>query len=462
MTEKQLKRFNRRTFLKYAGAGALALSLPLRGPWVLSQQPFLIGMANPLASFFGQAAEKALRLGINEINAQGGIMGRPLDLIVSDTAGRSDQAPLALQDLAGRGAQVLTGFFFSEALIGALGVIPLLRKLVLGTGSSTPAATIKVSEDYENFKFFFRFGPVNSFLILQIVITFTIGFLERGLGWNAIALFAEDAAWTKPITDGFPLLLKAAGSKLEIPITIRYAEDTTDFTPLFRDMVAAMEGKVGGIFTVMAHTGTRPTAQWADQQVPLPLVGVNVQAQDSRFDALTEGAAESVVTLTSAARAPITGKTIPFVDAFAAFTEFLPEVKIPSYNAFHSYDGLYLLKKVIEDVGVFPDTEEGTAKVIEEMASYGSPPGAPIEEMKLFEGTAGMLGFYQRGEAGVVPAALLQAQGLPPDQDFPHDVRWGPGLAEGLWIQWQGGKQEVIFPPHLATAQFVLPPWLRG
>jgi len=448
----EFSRFNRRTFLKYMGAGALALSLPMRGPWVLSQQPFLLGMANPLTSFFGQAAEKALRLAIKEINDAGGIMGRPLDLIVSDTAGRSDQAPLALQDLAGRGAQVLTGFFFSEALIGALPVIPLLRKLVLGTGASTPAATIKVSEDYNNYKFFFRLGPVNSFLILQIAVTFAVGFLEKGLGWNAIALFAEDAAWTKPITDGFPQLLAAFGSKLEIPITIRYAEDTTDFTPLFSDMVAAMEGKVGGIFTVMAHTGTRPTAQWADQQVPLPLVGINVQAQDSRFDELTGGAAESVVTLTSAARAPITEKTIPFVDAFAAFTEFLPEVAIPSYNAFHSYDAVHFLKHVIETVGAFPDTEANTDLIIQEMESYGSPAGAPVEEMKLFEGTAGMLGFYQRGEVGVTP--------LMPQQDFPHDVRYGRGLSEGLWIQWQGGKQEVIFPPHLATAKFILPPWM--
>ncbi len=462
MTEFSCKRHSRRTFLKYVGATAMALSLsPLReGPGVLGQQPFRIGMANPLATFFGEAAEKALRLGISEINAAGGILGRPLELIVSDSAGRADQAPLALQDLVGRGAQVLTGFFFSEELIGSLAVIPIVRKLFLGTGASTPAATIRVSQDYDNFKFFFRVGPINSFLILQAAITFAVGFLERGLGWNAIVVFAEDAAWTQPITAGFPLLLQAAGSKLQVADTIRYAEDTTDFTALFNRAVAAMQGKKGGIFTVMAHTGTRPTAQWAAQQVPLPLVGINVHAQDGRFDQNTQGAAESVVTLTAGARAPITERTIPFTDAFESFTAFKPEVTIPSYNAFISYDAIYLLKAAAEKAGVLPTDEASTTAVIGELEKFGAlgPDGKPTN---LFTGTSGHLGFYQRGEAGAVPAPLLVANNLPPTQDFPHDVRFGPGLAEGIWIQWQSGQPEVIFPPNLATKPFVLPPWLR-
>jgi len=87
---------SRRTFLKRLGAGAAAATLaPLalaQGPWVRAQQPFLIGMANPLATYFGEAAEKALRLAINEINDQGGILGQKLDLIVSDSAGPSSSA----------------------------------------------------------------------------------------------------------------------------------------------------------------------------------------------------------------------------------------------------------------------------------------------------------------------------------------------------------------------------------
>jgi branched-chain amino acid transport system substrate-binding protein len=455
MSESNFKRHSRRTFLKYAGTSALALSLGslAQGPWVHAQGPVLIGMANPVSTFFGEAAEKALRLAISQINGDGGLLGRPLDLIVSDSAGRPDQAQLAIQDLANRGAQVLTGIFFSEELIGTLPTIPVVRRLFLGTGASTPAATIQVSADYDNYKFFFRVGPINSFLILQAAVIFARGFLEAGLKWNSIVLFAEDAAWTQAITDGFPTILRAFGSQLQVADTIRYAEDTTDFTSLYTRAVNAMQGKTGGIFTVMAHTGTRPTAQWASQRVPLPFVGINVQAQDGRFDQLTQGAAESVVTLTTGAKAPVTERTIPFVTAFENFTSFKPEITVPSYNAFSSYDALFMLKAAVEKAGVLPDTAANTDRVIQELEKFGAL-GADGKPTNLFVGTGGNLGFYQRGEKGVTP--------LRPDQDFPHDVRFAPDLAYGLWIQYQSGEQKVIFPPNLATASFVLPPWLRA
>ena len=454
MAQSRVSGLTRRTFLRSLGAGTIAASLgPLSaGRLAVGQeQPFVIGMANPLATFFGEAAEKALSLAIDEINDDGGLMGRPLELIVSDTAGRADQAPLALQDLVSRGAQVLTGFFFSESLIGALPTFPALRKLVLSTGPGSPAPTIQVANSYEDFKFFFRVGPINSFFILQSTVLFVRDFLERALGWDSIVVFAEDAAWTTPITSGFSQLLGSFGSEVEVVETIRYPESTTDFTPFFDRATQAMEGRNGGLVTVMAHTGTRPTSQWASQEIPLPMAGINVQAQDGRFEELTEGASDSVVTFTSGARAPITERTVPFVDAFADFEDVKPEVTIPSYNAFTSYDALFLLKDAVERIETLPTDEASTDAVIKELETYGAP-NDEGEPSKLFTGTTGEIGFYQRGETGVTP--------LEPEQAFPHDVRFIPGKLTGVWIQWQDGEQEVLFPPDLATSEFESPPWM--
>ncbi len=454
MAQDRVSGLTRRTFLRSLGAGMAATSL---GPLSLQrlaagqEQPFVIGMANPLATFFGEAAEKALSLAINQINDDGGILGRPLELVVSDTAGRADQAPLALQDLVSRGADVLTGFFFSESLIGALPTFPSLSKLVLSTGPGSPAPSIQVANDYESFKYFFRVGPINSFFILQNTVLFVRDFLEKGLGWDSIVVFAEDAAWTQPITSGFTQLLKSFGSEVEVVETIRYPESTTDFTPFFDRAANAMEGRTGGLVTVMAHTGTRPTSQWASQEVPLPMAGVNVQAQDGRFDELTEGASDSVITFTSGARAPITDRTVPFVDDFADFSAVKPEVTIPSYNAFVSYDALFLLKEAAEAIGTLPTDEASTNEIIQELETYGALNDAG-EPTKLFTGTTGEIGFYQRGETGVTP--------LEPEQAFPHDVRFIPGKLTGVWIQWQEGRQEVLFPPDLATGEFEAPPWM--
>jgi len=448
-----VRKFNRRTFLKSVGAGALALSLSQLGPYVLGQRPVLIGMANPLQTFFGEAAEKALRLGISQINAgkdllgkdiPKGILGNTVDLVVSDSAGRGDQALRAVQELVlSKRADFLTGFFFSEELLGALPAIPVLRKIFLGTGAATPVATIQVSAAYDSYKYFFRVGPFNSFFILQILVLFVRDFLEKKHGWNAVVAFAEDAAWSKVITDGLPTLLKAFGSKIEVAKTIRFAEDTADFTPIYKDAVEAMAGKNGGLLTILAHTGLRPTIQWWDQKVPLHFIGINVQAQDARFPTLSGGKVESVATLTSASRTKITDKTIPFFDAFEKFTAFKPEVTVPSYNAVISFDALYILKEAVERAGVLPDTEANTDKIIAEL------------EKTDFIGNAGRIQFYKRGEKGVTP--------LRPDQDFPHDVRYGPGFVEGVFLQYQAGKQETIFPEKFKTTdKFIAPPWLPG
>ncbi len=448
-----IRKFNRRTFLKSVGAGALALSLGQLGPYVLGQRQVLIGMANHLQTFFGEAAEKALRLAISQINAgkdllgkeiPKGILGNPVDLTISDSAGRGDQALRAVQELAlSKRADFLTGFFFSEELLGALPAIPVLKKIFLGTGAATPVATIQVSAAYDQYKYFFRVGPFNSFFILQILVLFARDFLEKKHGWNAVVAFAEDAAWTKTITDGLPTLLAAYGSKVAVAKTIRFAEDTADFTGIYKDAVEAMAGKKGGLLTLLAHTGLRPTIQWWDQKVPLPFVGINVQAQDARFPTLSGGKVESVATLTSASRTKITEKTIPFFDAFEKFTAFKPEITIPSYNAVISFDALYILKEAVERAGVLPDTEANTDKIIAEL------------EKTDYIGNAGRIQFYKRGEKGVTP--------LRPDQDFPHDVRYGPGFVEGVVIQYQAGKQETIFPDKFKTTnKFTAPPWLPG
>jgi len=428
----------RRSFLKTIGAGAATLSLSSTlGPFVHAQNNFILGMANPLSTFFGQAAEKALRLRINQINGNGGIMGRQVELVTSDSAGRPDQALRAVQELAlSKGADVMTGFFFSEELIGALPSFAAFRKLFLGTGAATPNASVAVQQDYDSNKFFFRVGPVNSLFILQLMATFEIGMVENGLGLNKAVMLAEDASWNQAITDSFPAILGAFGSQVEVVDTIRYAEDTADFSSIFS---RAVDSGADHILTAMAHTGIRPTAQWAQAQVPLPLIGINVQAQDGNFDSLSNGAAESVITFSSGANAPITERTIPFVNAFASFSDVFPEITIPSYNAFISADALDVLADSIERAGVFPDTEDNTDTVIESM------------EQASVLGTTGTVEFYQRNEVGVSP--------IRPDLAFPHDVR--VDKAQGVWVQWQDGNLETLFPPNLATSSFVLPPWLR-
>jgi branched-chain amino acid transport system substrate-binding protein len=79
---------NRRRFLRTAGAGAIALACPS----IISARadaPVKIGLINPLSGVFAATARKELdgaRLALDEINAKGGILGRPAALLVEDSA----------------------------------------------------------------------------------------------------------------------------------------------------------------------------------------------------------------------------------------------------------------------------------------------------------------------------------------------------------------------------------------
>nr|WP_288118170.1 ABC transporter substrate-binding protein [Thiomonas sp.] len=83
--------FDRRDFLKVAGAAGLSTLLAQPKPsWGASETPIKIGMVDPITSTFaalGHSEIKGAQFAEAEINKAGGILGRPLQLLVEDGAG---------------------------------------------------------------------------------------------------------------------------------------------------------------------------------------------------------------------------------------------------------------------------------------------------------------------------------------------------------------------------------------
>ncbi len=83
--------FDRRDFLKVAGAAGLSTLLAQPKPsWGASETPIKIGMVDPITSTFaalGHSEIKGAQFAETEINKTGGILGRPLQLLVEDGAG---------------------------------------------------------------------------------------------------------------------------------------------------------------------------------------------------------------------------------------------------------------------------------------------------------------------------------------------------------------------------------------
>src|ERR1700748_1408932 len=80
---------NRRTILK---SGAAIAAAQLSTPYIISargETPIRIGMVDPLTGVYAAIAQNEVvgaKYAVEQINAKGGIMGRPIELLVEDSA----------------------------------------------------------------------------------------------------------------------------------------------------------------------------------------------------------------------------------------------------------------------------------------------------------------------------------------------------------------------------------------
>ena len=65
------------------------------------EAPIRIGLAGPFSEARGVSMRVAAELAIQEINAAGGVRGRPAELVILDDSGSAEGAVAAAQQLAG-------------------------------------------------------------------------------------------------------------------------------------------------------------------------------------------------------------------------------------------------------------------------------------------------------------------------------------------------------------------------
>ncbi|MCX6659048.1 MAG: ABC transporter substrate-binding protein, partial [Candidatus Bathyarchaeota archaeon] len=96
------KPVNRRNFLKYAGAGIVAAAAVGGGyyystqkpptqtqpPTTILGEPVKIAVPAPLSgpyAYYGNELMEGIREGVLDVNAAGGVLGRPVEYLVRDT-----------------------------------------------------------------------------------------------------------------------------------------------------------------------------------------------------------------------------------------------------------------------------------------------------------------------------------------------------------------------------------------
>src|SRR5579859_1297816 len=326
-----------------AKLGALApLLLALSAHAALAADPIRIGVIAEAQSVAGSSLQPAAQLAADEINAKGGVDGRRIEIVDYDDHSSAAEAVRAFQRAVSEDkVNAVIASYISEVVLALEPWASRLKTVMITPGAASDVITENIAKDYEHNKYTFH-GYLTSSELAELVCEAAKDLLVEPYKMKSAVVVSEDAAWTKPLDDGYIKCLPTIG--LQVLDHIRFSPDTTDFTPIFNKI----EGeKPDVMITGISHVGTQPTVQWSSQQVPIPMFGISSQATNSTFWQDTNGATQGVLfNAVSGPGVAVTPKTLPFVEAYQK-----KYGNIPSYAGYTSYDEVYYIAEAIHRAG---------------------------------------------------------------------------------------------------------------
>ena len=220
--------------LRACAAALIAGLLSLSGVAAQSGDPIRIGVGLALTGA-GAAPSKviqtALEIWRDDVNGKGGILGRPVQLVILDDQSTPANVPnIYTKLITVDKVDLLLGPYGTNFVAPALPTIIQNKKLTI----SFTAIGINDKFNYDKYFSMVPVGPdgVNSF---------SKGFFDIAAKQNpkptTVAILAADAEFARSAADGAKEELKKHGMRVIYDQT--YPPPTTDFTPMVRAMQAA-------------------------------------------------------------------------------------------------------------------------------------------------------------------------------------------------------------------------------
>jgi branched-chain amino acid transport system substrate-binding protein len=199
-----------------------------------SGNPIKVGMSLALTGAgapAGKMLQAAVEIWRDDINAKGGLLGRPVEVIVYD----DQSTPAGVPGLYTK----LISVDKADLLLGPYGsnfVAPAMPTLIQNKKMTISFTAIGINDEYKYDKYF-SMVPVGS----DGVNSFSKGFFEMAAKQNpkpqTVAIIAADAEFGQSAAAGAREELKKHGFKLIFDKS--YPPNTTDFTPVMRAVQAA-------------------------------------------------------------------------------------------------------------------------------------------------------------------------------------------------------------------------------
>ena len=399
-------------------AATTALALVLGAPGTArAAEPLKIGVIAESQAVAGASIPQAAQLAADEINKNGGVDGRQVEIVTYDDHSSAAEAVRAFQRAVQQDdVNAVIASYVSEVVLALEPWAARLKTPMMTPGAASDLITKAVHDNYDTNKYTFH-GYLTSTALADLVCAGVKDTFVDPYGMKTAVIFSEDAAWTTPLDAEYEKCLPKIG--LKVLDHIRVSPDTTDFTPIY-NQITSQHPDI--IITGISHIGTQPVVQWKNQQVPIPMAGINSQATNSSFWDETNGATDGVIF--QAVHAPdvaITEKTVPFAKAFKD-----KYGNYPSYAGYTAYDEVYYIADAAKRAG-----STDADKLVDAL------------EKTDYTGTIGQIQFQGK------------------DSQFTHGLKVGKGTINGLLLQYQDGKQVVVWPKDLAQGELKFPGFIK-
>jgi len=263
-------------------------------------QTIKIGVCNDLDSLGGyiETTWKGAVLAAEQINAEGGILGKQIELVSEDSDAYSmpfdpSRVSLAISKLITyHKVDFVIGGGSIEANMILQDIAAEHKIIFIGNDSPGDLLTERVQNNYEKYKFFFKSAPPSQ-TVLAAYNRETFVALREYTGFNKIAYVAQDImVWDDYIEKAIEPLVELHG--FEVVYGNKFPPGTVDFSSYFAAAEAA--GAEIMIPLILGNEGISFTKEWYDRQSPMVIWGVNGVAGADYYWEITDGKCEHETT----------------------------------------------------------------------------------------------------------------------------------------------------------------------
>ena len=291
--------------------------------WRANQPPpedIRIGICADLDGTAGSGIFRGATLAVEQINAEGGLLGRNLTVVTEDDDTETPPGDIAV---ASNALTKLITVDKADYIISTGSLVFTYqdicsehKKILFTIGSTSVEHTQRVVDNYDKYKYYFRYGYLTNATAMNDGHVQSIAALGNAAGFTKIGYLLPDGVTMRDET--IPYLDREL-PKLGFEVVYRgvYPSATVDFTSYFAQ---AEEAKTEVLFTILTNLPKSATLvnEWYERESPMVLCGDIYGVPDAGFWNTTQGRTEFVLARGNSATLgyPLTSKTMPAREAY--------------------------------------------------------------------------------------------------------------------------------------------------